>query len=168
MKENTTSRFTMMNPHIEVKPFAINMYNDDLELDLETNCLYHVIVSQGKLKMLFLVAQRTPSAQQREFDVVRCEYVSLHGMDKRDEYLGRVSNFSISADKTIVNEIFSWTLEPYCLKMLNVTFHNFEFFEAEQEGKGFVFENQEVYEKLKDKINVVCLKMLRNPHIIEY
>lgn len=163
------TKFNIMRPHIEVKPMAINMYNDDIEDDGETNCLYHVIVSQGKLKMKFLVAQRPKSENpKREFDVVRCEYVSLHGIDERDKYLGLIEDVSLSADKTIVNEIFSWTLQPYALKMISVTFHNFEFFESELEGKGFVFENQEIYEYLKDKINVVCNKMLRNPHIIEY
>lgn len=169
MNINRKSKYTSMIPHIEVKPMAINMYNDDLEYDSETNCLYHVIVSQGQLKMMFLVAQRpVTQTNHREFDVVRCEYVSLHGINERDEYLGQIKDLSISADKTIVNDIFNWTLEPYCLKMLSVTFHNFEFFEAEEEGKGFIFENKEVYEKLKDKINKVCVKMLHNPYIIEY
>lgn len=164
-----STRYTVMRPHIEVKPLPINTINDNLEYDEETTCLYHVIVSQGKLKMLFLVAQRPKSENpRREFDVVRCEYISLHGLDERDEYLGQVNDLSISADKTIVNEIFEWTLEPYSLKLLNVNFHNFEFFESELEGKGFVFENNEIYEILKDKINLRCSKMLRNPYIIEY
>lgn len=169
MNINRKSKNVVMMPHIEVKPMAINMYNDDLEYDSETNCLYHVVVSQGQLKMMFLVAQRpVTETNHREFDVVRCEYISLHGLNERDQYLGQVSDLSISADKTIVNEIFSSTLEPYCIKMLNITFHNFEFFEAEEEGKGFIFENKEVYDKLKDRINKVCVKMLRNPYIIEY
>ena len=164
-----STRYTVMRPHIEVKPLPINTINDNLEYDEETTCLYHVIVSQGKLKMLFLVSQRPKHENpKREFDVVRCEYVSLHGIDERDQYLGQVNNLSISADKTIVNEIFEWTLEPYKLRMLNVTFHNFEFFESELEGKGFVFEDNSVYETLKNKINLRCSQMLRNPYIIEY
>lgn len=161
--------YTMMRPHIEVKPLPINNTNDDIEDDDDCNCLYHVIVSQGKLKMMFLVAQRPRSEMpKREFDVVRCEYVSLHGIDERDKYLGEVNELSISADKTIVNEIFEWTLKPYALKIISATFHNFEFFETETEGKGFLFEDQEIYETLKDRINFTCNRMLRNPHIIEY
>lgn len=164
-----STRYTVMRPHIEVKPLPINAVNDDLEYDEETTCLYHVIVSQGKLKMLFLVSQRPKRENpKREFDVVRCEYISLHGLDERDQYLGQVSDISLSADKTIVNEIFEWTLLPYSLKLLSVNFHNFEFFESELEGKGFVFENNKIYDKLKDKINLKCRKMLQNPYIIEY
>lgn len=163
------TKYNVMKPHIEVVPLPINNINDDIENDDETNCLYHVLVSQGKLKMMFLIAQRPRHEQpKREFDVVRCEYISLHGIDERDKYLGTVDNISISADITIVNEIFEWTLKPYGIRMLEVTFHNFEFFESEMEGKGFIFEDNDTYEELKDKINVTCTHMLRNPYIIQY
>lgn len=158
-----------MIPHIEVKPLPVNNWNDALEDDIETNCLYHVIVSQGQLKMMFLVAQRTREiSPKREFDVVRCEYISLHGINERDQYLETVNDISLSADATIVSEIFEYSLQPYGIQLNNVVFHNFEFFESELEGKGFTFEDVEAYEKLKDLINKTCGKMLRNPYIIEY
>lgn len=163
------TKYNAMRPHIEVKPLPINNYTDDIENDAETHCLYHVLVSQGKLKMLFLVAQRPLKEQPiREFDVVRCEYISLHGISERDTYLEKVNNISISADATIVNDLFSWTLAPYGIKLLKVVFHNFEFFETEVEGNGFVFEDQSLYNRLKDLINKRCSQMLRNPYIIEY
>lgn len=163
------TKYNVMKPHIEVVPLPINNINDDIENDDNTNCLYHVLVSQGQLKMLFLVTQRPRhEIPKREFDVVRCEYISLHGINERDKYLGTVDNISVSADITIVSEIFEWTLKPYGIRMLEVTFHNFEFFESEIEGKGFIFEDNEIYEKLKDKINVTCNHMLRNPYIIQY
>lgn len=163
------TKIKYMMPHIEVKPLAINKYNDDIEDDTETNCLYHVLVSQGKIKMLFLVAQRPKEEQpKREFDTIRCEYISLHGIDERDLYIGAIHDISLSADATIVNDIFEYSLKLYGIKLIKVIFHNFEFFETEVEGKGFVFEDIEAYERLKDLINKTCSKMLRNPHIIEY
>ena len=163
------TNFKIMIPHIEVKPLPVNNYNDDIEDDPITNCLYHVIVSQGQLKMLFLVAQRPREEQpDREFDVVRCEYISLHGINERDRYLETVNDISLSADATIVSDIFAYSLKSYNIKLMNVVFHNFEFFESEVEGKGFVFEDTQTYDKLKDYINKTCSKMLRNPHIIEY
>lgn len=163
------SIYNTMKPHIEVKPLPINNFNDNIEDDEETTCLYHVIVSQGELKMLFLVAQRPMMEEPvREFDIVRCEYISLHGISQRDKYLGTVQNLSISADTTIVSELFQWSLKPYGIRLLKVVFHNFEFFETEGQGKGFVFEDQELYNKLKDLINKTCIKMLKNPYILEY
>lgn len=163
------TKYNNIVPHIEVKPLPINNNSDDLENDSDTNCLYHVLVSQGKLKMMFLVAQRPREEQpEREFDTVRCEYISLHGISERDTYLGQVNDLSLSADATIVNELFEWTLKPYGIKLLKVVFHNFEFFETEVEGNGFVFEDQITYERLKNLINKRCSEMLRNPYIIEY
>ena len=93
MNINNT-RHNVMSPHIQVKQIAINCYNDDLNEDSNVNSLYHVIVSQGKLKMKFLVAQRPKNEKpKREFDVVRCEYVSLHGLNERDEYLEKTMNW---------------------------------------------------------------------------
>lgn len=163
------TKYNNMKPHIEVKPLPINNNTDDIENDYDTNCLYHVLVSQGKIKMLFLVAQRPREEHpDREFDVVRCEYISLHGISERDSYLGQINELSISADPTIVSELFDWSLKPYGIKLLNVVFHNFEFFETEVEGNGFIFEDQRAYTQLKDLINKRCSYMLRNPYIIEY
>lgn len=163
------TKYNAMRPHIEVKPLPINNGTDDIENDSNTSCLYHVLVSQGKIKMMFLVSQRPKEEQpEREFDVVRCEYISLHGISERDTYLGQVDDLSISADATIVNELFEWSLKVFGIKLLKVVFHNFEFFETEVEGNGFVFEDQALYNKLKDLINKRCSYMLRNPYIIEY
>lgn len=163
------TKCNVMRPHIEVKPLPINNNMDNIENDYITNCLYHVLVSQGKIKMMFLIAQRPREEHPlREFDVIRCEYISLHGISERDTYLGKVDNLSISADATIVNSIFEWTLKPYGIKLLKATFHNFEFFESEIEGNGFVFENKNLYNNLKNLINKRCSYMLRNPYIIEY
>lgn len=163
------TKHNAMRPHIEVKPLPINNNTDDIENDATTSCLYHVIVSQGKIKMMFLVSQRPKEEQpEREFDVVRCEYISLHGISERDTYLGQVNDLSISADATIVNELFEWSLKVFGIKLLKVVFHDFEFFEAEVEGNGFIFEDQNLYNKLKDLINKRCSYMLRNPYIIEY
>lgn len=163
------TKYNAMRPHIEVKPLPINNNTDDIENDATTICLYHVIVSQGKIKMMFLVSQRPKEEQpEREFDVVRCEYISLHGISERDTYLGQVNDLSISADATIVNELFEWSLKVFGIKLLKVVFHDFEFFETEVEGNGFIFEDQNLYNKLKDLINKRCSYMLRNPYIIEY
>ena len=163
------TKYNAMRPHIEVKPLPINNSTDDIENDSNTSCLYHVLVSQGKIKMMFLVSQRPREEQpEREFDVIRCEYISLHGISERDTYLGQVDDLSISADATIVNELFEWSLKVFGIKLLKVVFHNFEFFETEVEGNGFVFEDQVLYNKLKDLINKRCSYMLRNPYIIEY
>lgn len=154
---------------MEVIPLPINNTNDDLEYDSDTDCIYHVKVSQGKLKMMFLVCQRPLyENHKREFETLKCVYISLHGIEERDRYLESVEDVSISADTSIVNEVFSWTLKPYGLRLLDVTFHNFEFFETSLEGKGFIFEDKEIYEKLKDIINTTCRRMLNNPKIKEY
>lgn len=154
-----------MRPHVEVRPYPINSANDDLEYDEATTPLYHVFVSQSKLKMLFVVAQ---IRNKREYEVLRCEYVTLHGMDERDIYLNIVDTFGISADSTIVNEVFEFSLKPFGLKLLDATFHNFEFFESAIEGKGFVFEDAELYNSLKNFIARRCNKMLQDPYVMEY
>lgn len=159
------SKTLRMSPHVEARPYPINNCNDDLEYDDVTTPLYHVFVSQGKIKMLFLVAQ-IPST--RDYKVVKCEYITLHGIDERNIYLNTVDNISISADPTIVNEVFEWSLKPYRIKILNATFHNFEFFETEIEGKGFIFEDSSVYDELKAYIIKKCKQMLQNPYILEY
>lgn len=163
------TKFNVMNPYIEINPYPINANIDDLEDDSDTLPLFHVKVSQGQLKMLFLVVQQDlAKTSGRLYETVRCEYISLHGLNERDKYLGTVDNLRISADCTIVNEIFDWTLKPYKLKLLNATFHNFEFFESEIEGKGFVFEDYDTYSKLKDLIDEKCKWMMRNPKVNQY
>ena len=160
-----TRQTTMFRPHVEARPCPINRDNDDFEYDSETTPLYHVNVSQGKLKMLFLVAQKRNSL---EYDILRCEYLTLDGIDERNEYLNATDNISVSADPSIVNQIFGIHLEPFGIRLLDVTFHNFEFFESAIEGKGFVFEDTEKHAKLKALIQRKCLQMLHNPYIIEY
>lgn len=156
----------IFNPYIELLPYPINSGIDDIEDDAAIP-LYHVIVSQGQLKMLFLVAQHDQNAR-RQFEVIRCENVELHGMDERDEYLQKTDNIAISANVSIVNKIFEYSLSAYKLRLIDVNFHNFEFFESEIEGKGFIFEDNEIYEKLKDRINKKCISMLLNPKVNQY
>lgn len=161
------TKFNIMNPYIEIKPYPINAAIDDLE-DSNVIPLFHVLISQGHLKMIFLVAMQDPKITGRTYQVVRCENIFLHGINERDEYLGQVGNPTISADSTIVNEVFEWSLKPYGLKILEATFHNFEFFESEIEGKGYIFENYNIYEKLKDIINTKCIKMMKNPKLNQF
>lgn len=154
------------NPYIELLPFPINSGIDDIEDDAAIP-LYHVIVSQGQLKMLFLVIQHDQNAK-RQFETLRCEYVGLHGIDERDEYLQEIDNIAISANVSIVNKIFEYSLSPFKLKLIEANFHNFEFFESEIEGKGFIFEDKQIYEELKDRINEKCILMLSNPKVNQY
>lgn len=155
------TRFNKMKPYIEIKPYPINNVLNNFEEDHDINPLYHVSVSQGQLKMLFLVILNDhENTALRKFETIRCEYVSLHGINERDKYLEVVDNLSISADVTIVNEIFEWTLKPYGIKLLKASFHDFQFFESDKEGKGFIFEDQEIYNKLKDLIDKKCDRMI--------
>lgn len=158
-----------MKPYIKILPHAINACNDNLDDDCETSPLYHVIVSQDKLKMMFLVVKRDELENpKRIYDVVRCEYISLHGMNERDEYLQiETIDSSLSADCTLIDEIFKTSIEPYGINLLRVTFHDFEFFEADVENKGFTFDDADKYEKLKELINKKCLEMMLNPNIRE-
>lgn len=160
------TKFNKICPYIELKQYPINNPLDNFDEDLDTRPLYHVTVSQGQLKMLFLVIlnnEEKPSL--RKFETLRCEYLSLHGINERDKYLQVVDNINVSADITIVNEIFKWTLEPYGIKLLKANFHDFEFFESNKEGKGFIFENPESYNTLKDLISKKCDKMLYKSHL---
>lgn len=165
-----TTQYYEMRPYIQMQPYPINSRMNDLEEDFDAVPLFHVIVSQGKLKMLFLVANHDPMRypNTREYETIKCEYISLHGKSERDKYLGTVDNVKISADCTIVNEIFQWTLAPYSLKLYKANFHNFEFFESDLEGKGFAFLDSDKYEILKDLINQKCKLMMRNPGIKQY
>lgn len=163
------TKFNKMCPYIEIKPFPINNDMDNFEEEPGTLPLFHVAVSQGALKMMFLVVMQDQFLMpKRRFEIVRCEYLSLHGIDQRDKYLETVDNTNISADPTIVNEIFEWTLKPYALKLLKVNFHNFEFFETAIENKGFIFEDTDVYDNLKDLINKKCIAMMSNPKVYQY
>lgn len=154
-------------PSIEIKPLPINYKMDDLEDDPEALALYHVTVSQGRLKLLFLVERTNPGVNpnHRPFEVIRCEYLSLHGLHELDKYKNVTDINSISADVSIVNEIFKTSLEPFGLVLKNVVFHNFEFFESENEGINFEFADIAKYELLKDLINNKSLKMMSNPKI---
>ena len=144
------TKFNKICPYIEIKPSPINSPLDDFEDDAEATPLYHVVVSQGQLKMLFLIILNNgKNPALRNFEIIRCEYLSLHGINERDKYLEAVDNINVSADVTIVNEIFEWTLKPFGIKLLKVNFHDFEFFEADKEGKGFIFEDLEAYNTLK-------------------
>lgn len=159
------SRVNKICPHIQVKPFAINTNYDDL-INSDKTPLYHVIVSQGLLKMLFLVAH--DKTNNREFEVIKCEYIALHGINERDIYDIIDGEDKISSDPTIINKNFKWVLEPYGIKLLKVTNHSFEFIESDKELKGFIFEDQDKYNILKDLINAKCQKVLKNPYIIQY
>lgn len=163
------TKFNKMQPHIEIKPFPINSKMDNFEDESDTLSLFHVTVSQGKLKMLFLIVlQDQLKYPGRVYDTIRCEYISLHGIDERDKYLGVIDNISVSADCSIVNEIFIWSLKPYSIKILSANFHDFEFFESDIEGKGFVFEDVSIYNTLKDLIDSKCKYMMRNPNVVQY
>lgn len=159
-------KFNMLRPYVEINPYPINSHNDNFDDSLP---LYHVIVSQGSLKMYFLVILQDQSKNpDRIYETIRCEYISLHGLDERDIYLETVDNLAISADCTIVNEIFEWNLMPYGIKLLSANFHNFEFFESNKEGKGFIFEDPSLYNSLKDLINKKCITMMKNPKVIQH
>lgn len=161
--------YNKMHPHIEIKPFAINSYNDLLEDDENARPLFHVTVSQGKLKMLFLIILQDQNKNPgRIYETVRCENVFLNGIDERDKYLGVVDNIAVSADCTIVNEIFDFSIKPYGLRLLKANFHNFEFFESDKEFKGFIFEDADIYNTLKDLIDKRCRKMMSNPQVVQY
>lgn len=163
------TKFNKMSPYIEIKPYPVNSSLDNFEYEPESKPLYHVLVSQGQLKMLFLVfLNGGENPALRKFETIRCEYLTLHGLNERDKYLEVVDNISVSADVTIVNEIFEWTLKPYGIKLLSANFHDFEFFESDKEGKGFIFENQEYYNTLKDLISKKCDKMLSNSYVNQY
>lgn len=163
-----TTKYNKLCPYIEIKPYPINNNMENFEEEVGTLPLFHVTVSQGQLKMLFLVIKQDEAfLPKRSFETIRCEYLSLHGINERDKYLGTVDDISISADPTIVNEIFEWTLKPYGIKLIKVNFHDFEFFETSIENKGFVFENQEVYETIKDLINKKCKTMMSNQNVYQ-
>ena len=150
-------------PSIEIQPWPLNVGIDDIE-DEDVNLLYHVIVSQANLKMLFLVEQRDTSIEgvNRRYEVLRCESVSLHGIDQRDKYMEAVDNVPIGSDCSIVNEIFESILKPYGLRLIKVNFHDFVFFESDNEGTSFIFEDAIIYDKLKDLINIKSVRMMKN------
>ena len=154
-------------PSIEIKPLPLNYKMDDLEDDEEAVALYHVTVSQGRLKMLFLVERTNPGVNpaNRPFEVIRCEYLLVHGLHELDKYLEVEDKIAISKDVSIVNEIFKTTLEPFGLELKSVVFHDFGFFESESENANFVFKDEVKYELLKDLVNKKCLKMMSNPKI---
>lgn len=163
------TKFNKICPYIELKPYPVNSPLDNFEEDADTRPLFHVSVSQGQLKMLFLVILNNgENPTLRKFETIRCEYLSLHGINERDKYLEVVDNINVSADVTIVNEIFEWTLKPYGIKLLNANFHDFEFFESDKEGKGFIFEDEVSYNILKDLISKKCDKMMSNSHVNQY
>ena len=155
------------NPYIMLFPYPINCNEEDMEDNDNSFPLYHVLVSQGKLKMLFLVVHQNYNSK-RQFETIKCEYVSLHGLNERDEYLQQTDKIGISADCSIVNKIFEYSLSPYGIRLISTNFHNFEFFESDKEGTDFVFEKPEVYEELKDRINKTCIKMLSIPKVNQY
>lgn len=152
-------------PSIEIKPLPINYKMDDLEDDVNAVALYHVTVSQNRLKLLFLVERTNPgiNPNNRPFEVIRCEYLSLHGLHELDKYKDVDDIKSISSDVSIVNEIFKTSLEPFGLVLKNIVFHDFDFFESENEGVNFEFADKKKYELLKDLISKKCIKMMSNP-----
>jgi hypothetical protein len=61
-----------MNPHIEVKDKAINTqlnYNEK-NFNESSSSLFHVFISEDKLKVLFTVEWKDPNSSKREFQVV--------------------------------------------------------------------------------------------------
>lgn len=146
-----------MHPHIEVTSRAINTrlnYSDPEYSDTEES-LYHVVVSEDKLKLLFTVKWQDPAKNPREFQVVRHDHLYLDGQDDNQEY--PIGTFpyggSISADNSIIQELFQKNLSPYQIRLDKVTVHNHNYYES----INFTFVDPQLLEELYDKIHEACL-----------
>ena len=148
-----------MDPYISIFVDPINKHDDP---DNSDN-LYHVLVSQGKIKMLFLVISMDMSNNpKRQYETIRGEYLTLHGIDERDQYLEKTDEIAVSADVSIVNSVFEHSLKPFGIRLNKCSFHNFDFFESQMEGKGFFFEDSDKYEILKDLIKKKCIYQFKH------
>jgi hypothetical protein len=117
-----------MKPYIEVSQTALKGADD----------LYTVFVSEGLLKMEMTVKWENPDDYPEQFRIIPKKCLFLNGifgiMDVNKIYnevqypngLG-----TISADPTIVEELFRGSIEPYGIKLNKVAFHSFSFFESE-------------------------------------
>ena len=257
---------TKIKPTIQLLPRQLNIEDIDPMYDL-----YNVIISDGYLKMSFLVCHNNiNNINNREFETIRCEYLSLYGVEHKikktiDIYLlggeednsliateneevfkikevittnedtnnmtayllgdknGKLlstpngqaillkydfkaplqagesiddtkkiitednklliaennshivtenninidNSVYISSDITILNETFKQSLDKYKIKLLKVNYHANDFIESNKENIGFVFEDQEIYNKLKDLINKKCCRMIKTTSIIQ-
>lgn len=152
-----------MNPHIEVQTRSINSqlnYNDP-EYDDAMPSLYHVVISEGTLKVLGTVEWRNPDQHPREFQLVRFDHLYLDGQDKGQAYpIGKVPfTGQLSADPTIVQDLFKQALDPYGIRLDKVTIHNHHFYES----INFAFADEALLNELYDRINEVCLKVKYSP-----
>lgn len=152
-----------MHPHIEIKLRPINTrrnYNDP-DYDDNEEGIYHVIISENKLKMLFTVKWQEPGLNKREFQVIRHDHLYLDGQDKGQVY--PIGNHpyggTISADNSVVQELFSDNLDPYQIRLDKVTVHNHLFYES----INFTFVDPQLLETLYDRINEACLKAKFSP-----
>ena len=66
---------------------------------------------------------------------------------------------------SLVQELYH--LDKYKIKLLKVNYHANDFIESNKENIGFVFEDQEIYNKLKDLINKKCCRMIKTTSIIQ-
>lgn len=145
-----------MNPHIEIKDRPINTklnYNEK-DFDESVVSLYHVFISEDKLKILFTVEWKDPNISEREFQVVKHDHLYLDGPDSNQEYpIGEGSwSGTLSADQTIVQELFKDNLDPYGIVLNKVVLHNL----VNIESIDFEFTDQNKLEELYDKINEKC------------
>jgi hypothetical protein len=146
-----------MNPHIEVKDKAINTqlnYNEK-NFNESSSSLFHVFISEDKLKVLFTVEWKDPNSSKREFQVVKHDHLYLDGIDKGKAYpIEKPYVGTISADPTVVQKLFSKNLDTYGIRLDKVTTHKLTFFESID----FTFTDPVKLEELYDKINEACIK----------
>lgn len=151
-----------MHPHIEIKASSISTnrnYNDPDYDDTKIK-LFHVIISEGKLKLLMTVQWQDPANHTREFQVIRHDHLYLDGHDPGTPYPGAAPyTGNISADTTEAQELFQKSLSPYMIHLDKVTVHSKINYESTQ----FSFTDPQILEELYDRINDVFLKAKYSP-----
>lgn len=152
-----------MNPYIEVKDRSINArlnYNDP-DYDDSAVSLFHVFISQEKLKVLFTVEWKDPNSNLREFQVIKHDHLYLDGQDRDKIYPIGTTPYPgvLSADPSIVQELFSDNLDRYGIRLDKVTIHNHTFYES----VNFTFTDPAKLDQLYDLINEACTKVKYSP-----
>ena len=148
------------NPYIQLLPYPVNSFNDDIEDDDNANPIYHVIVSQGELSFKLIVVHKEPDNNTNiEYEVVRASHLVIRSVFKGSED-SVVLNGKLSSDISFANETFKHLLEPFGIRLNKINVHNYSFIESNREGFGFVFENDVILNELKRRVNEKCRKMM--------
>jgi hypothetical protein len=143
-----------MQPHIQLVDKPLGNSSEYYNGSKNPIPVFMVTVGEKELSILYSVEWLNPRVNNPEFKILKCNGLWLGEKDK-DALYPPLANGAISTDTTIVQELFSESLDPYGIVLNSIVVHAMDFFESQD----FTFTDPAKEAELHALISEYCKKM---------